>query len=792
LAGNCYQCHNSKLKAGGLNLQAYTSSDAVSENREQWEKVLGKLRSGEMPPKGTPRPIEAERKRVESWIENEFQRSAKPNPGRVTARRLNRAEFNNTVRDLLGVDTQPADDFPQDDSVYGFDNIAEALSVSPLLMEKYLAVAERVAQTAVFGPKLKTLTTRFEIPIPRRMEVANNRRPAQPAYYSLNDYDVTGLSHPGSLHMTYRFPTDGEYVFQIVGAGFRPAGSEPGQCNLWIDGTVVKTFEVPEVEQSGLDRRPDEWVVRLQVGAGQHEIEAAFPRQFEGLPPKYGGPNPSHRPTPELRDPSTVPLPPNATPGKIEERRIAIERFKAQSLHPVFDGLAVMAFNIVGPYGYKTGPSPESLRKIYACGHLNGVHQRGCDRRILSRLAGRAFRRAVTAGEIDGLLAIAGGARRRGSSFEEGIALAIEAMLVSPDFIFRLETGVSTRNAGAPYPLSQYELASRLSYFLWSSMPDDELLACARQGTLRKPQTLEAQVRRMLKDPRSRALVDNFASEWLETRRLESAQPDRDRFPDFDEYLRQSMRKETGLFFLNLIQEDRSILDLIDGQYTFLNERLARHYGIRGVTGTAFRKADLSGTGRGGIVTQASVLTVSSYATRTSPVLRGKWILENLLNAPPPPPPPDVPNLNEDTVGSSASLRRQMEQHRENAVCASCHARMDPLGFALENYDAVGAWRDLDAGFPIDPSGVLPDGRTFQGAKGLKSILDKDRDAFAKCMTEKLLIYALGRGLERYDQPAVRQIVSRGAAADYRFSAFILGIVNSVPFQMQRGEGGKT
>jgi uncharacterized protein DUF1588/uncharacterized protein DUF1592/uncharacterized protein DUF1585 len=309
---------------------------------------------------------------------------------------------------------------------------------------------------------------------------------------------------------------------------------------------------------------------------------------------------------------------------------------------------------------------------------------------------------------------------------------------------------------------------------------------------LRKPQTLEAEVRRMLADGRSSALVDNFASEWLETRRLESVQPERDRFPDFDDYLRRSMRRETELFFQNIIQNDRSILDLIDGQYTFLNERLARHYGIPGVTGTEFRKVELTDARRGGIVTQASVLTVSSYATRTSPVLRGKWILENLFNAPPPPPPANVPNLNEEAVGSTASLRRQLEQHRANAVCASCHARMDPLGFALENYDAVGAWRNQDGKFPIDPSGLLPDGRTFQGADGLKAILREDRDAFAKCFTEKLLMYALGRGLERYDQAEVKQIVGHGAAGQYRFSSFILGIVNSVPFQMRRGEGGKS
>jgi hypothetical protein len=543
---------------------------------------------------------------------------------------------------------------------------------------------------------------------------------------------------------------------------------------------------------SGFERRPDHWDVRLKVQAGSHELEAAFPRQFEGLPPKFGGLNPSGRPTPPLRDPSTLPpLPPDAPPGKHEERRINIERYKQQLLHPTFDGLSVMELDIVGPYEYRKGPSPESRRKIYTCGHLNGAHQPACERKILSSLARRAYRRAVSAQEVDRLVAIADSSQKRGGSFEDGISLAIEAVLVSPDFLFRMEAGDS-HAAEAPQPVSQYELASRLSYFLWSSMPDEELLGCAEHGTLRKPEVLEAQVRRMLSERRSRALAENFAGEWLEIRRLESVQPDRDRYPDFDDYLRQSMRRETELFFQNMIQEDRGILDLIDGQYTFVNERLARHYGIRGVTGTGFRKVDLTGTRRSGILTQAGILTVSSYATRTSPVLRGKWILENFLNAPPPPPPANVPSLDEDAVGSSASLRHQLEEHRKNAVCASCHARMDPLGFALENYDAVGAWRKQDGKFPIDPTGSLPDGRTFQGAEGLKAILKEDRDAFAKCLTEKLLMYALGRGLERYDQPAVKQIVSRGAAHHYRFSSFILGIVNSIPFQMRSGEGGKS
>jgi hypothetical protein len=358
-------------------------------------------------------------------------------------------------------------------------------------------------------------------------------------------------------------------------------------------------------------------------------------------------------------------------------------------------------------------------------------------------------------------------------------------MLVSPHFLFRIEKN----RPEDVYPISQHELASRLSYFIWSSMPDDELLRAADQGSLRKPAVLAAEVRRMLRDPRSRALAENFGGQWLELRKLESVTPDRQRFPEFEEYLRMSMRQETELFFDSIVRQDRSILDFIDANYTFLNERLAQFYNIPGVKGPEFRQVLLDGdTQRGGILTQASILTVSSYATRTSPVLRGKWILENILNAPPPPPPPGVPNLDETKVGSSASLRQQLEEHRKNATCASCHARMDPLGFGLENFDAIGAWRTHDGKFPIDASGTLPDGRSFQGPQELKAIIKADREAFVECLTEKLLTYALGRGLERYDRPAVKQIAARVAASDYRFSSLVLEIASSLPFQMRRGD----
>jgi hypothetical protein len=441
-----------------------------------------------------------------------------------------------------------------------------------------------------------------------------------------------------------------------------------------------------------------------------------------------------------------------------------------------------------GPFEYKHGPAPESLRKIYTCGHLHGGHTPACARKIVGDFARRAFRRPVSAAEVDKYTRLVSLAQAQGDPFEEGLCLSLQAILVSPHFLFRIEQEPKTAAAAAAYPISQYELATRLSYFLWSSMPDAELTRCAEQGTLRKPEVLAAQVRRMLKDPKSRALVENFGGQWLELRKLEAAKPDPVRFTDWDEYLRLSMRRETEEFLVHLLRENGSILDLLDADYSYLNERLARFYGIPGVKGTEFRKVSLAGTPRGGILTQASVLTVSSYSTRTSPVLRGRWVLENVLNAPPPPPPPGVPTLDENKVGQSASLRQQLEAHRVNPTCASCHSRMDPLGFGLENFDAIGAWRTADGKFPIDASASLPDGRTFRGPGELKKVLLGDRDAFTRGMTEKLLTYALGRGLERYDRQTVKGIATRVAQQEYRFPAMVLEIVKSAPFQMRRRE----
>jgi mono/diheme cytochrome c family protein len=783
LADNCYICHNAKKQSGGLNLEAFKTAASIAQNREKWEVVLQKLSTGEMPPAGLPRPKETELKAVIRLIEGEFARAdrlAKPDPGRVTARRLNRSEYNNTVRDLLGVDLHPADDFPQDDSGYGFDNIGDVLSLSPVLMEKYLAAAERVARTAVFGSELLKPTLTQHRP---------QGRIIKPIAKPLHDYDLTGLSLPNALHLTHRFPVEGEYLFKVFLGGNRPAASEPLSIALWVDGQQAQTVEFDperlasfEIDRQELGGKVVE--IRAKVPAGERWIAVSLLRLFEGLPPRYNGPNPSKRPEPPPPEFNPRPgIPPERLAEfkkRFEERRAEIARLPANDAR-------IGYLEIGGPYNQIKGPSAESLKKIYTCGHPDGRHVDGCSQTIVSNLARRAYRRPITQAEVNQLLGLVSMAQKRGDSLEEGINLAIQAMLVSPHFLFRIERERLAAGAADAYPISDHELASRLSYFLWSSMPDDELFSAADQGTLRRPIVLAAQVRRMLKDPKSRALVENFGGQWLELRKLESVKPDRERFPEFEEYLRRSMRRETELFFENIVREDRSILDFIDGDYTFLNERMARLYKIPGVKGPEFRKVSLTGNiERGGILTHASVLTVSSYATRTSPVLRGKWILENILNTPPPPPPPDVPNLDEAKVGSASSLRQQLEEHRKNVTCASCHARLDPLGFGLENFNAIGAWRTQDGNFPIDASGTLPDGRSFKGPQELKTILRADRDAFAQCLAEKLLTYALGRGLERYDRPVVKKIAQNVAMNNYRFSSLAMEIVKSIPFQMRR------
>jgi mono/diheme cytochrome c family protein len=787
LERHCYDCHGNKGEPEkGLNLQAFESVDALAEHRGKWDEVVSKLKASEMPPLEEEQPEEQERQAVAAWLSSELDRidrTTPPQAGRVTARRLNRTEYNNTIHELLGVNLRPADDFPQDDSGYGFDNIGDVLSLSPALMEKYLAAADRVARQAIFGPP------RLE---PTLVKLRSEGRRVKDSRDIPSTYDETGLSLPNAFHAVHRIPIDGEYVVRVVLGGVRPKGSDPIAVSLWVDQQeVASVTHDPERAATFADDRQEfggqttEFRVRLR--AGDRWLSVAIPRIFEGLPARFAGPKPALRPEPPPRE---FKPPADAPPERLALLRKRFEESKAELEKLPLNSARVGAVEVAGPYSYASGPSPESARKIYTCGHAAGTaHRAWCTPRIIRDLASRAFRRPVTVREAAPFVALARGTAKEDGSFEEGLAVGIQALLVSPDFLFRIERGPGPAGTRR---LTQHELATRLSYFLWASMPDQALRAAADAGTLRQPQVLRAQVRRMLRDPKSIALADHFGGQWLQFRALESITRDRERFPDFEDYLRLSMRRETELFFDDIVRRDRNILDFIDGRFSFLNERLARHYGIDGVAGPAFRRVDLSGSPRGGVVTHGSVLAVSSYATRTSPVLRGKWILENLLNAPPPEPPPDVPNLDEVTIGTTAALREQLEAHRKNPTCASCHRRMDPLGFGLENFDAVGAWRTMDGKFPVDASGTLPDGRTFNGPEELRQLLMADHDAFARALTSKLLTYALGRGLERYDLPTVRDIASRLPKHQYRFSGLVLEIVTSLPFQHVGSEGSKS
>jgi hypothetical protein len=838
LAKNCFACHSAAVATSGLNLQAFTNAASVLQNRDEWEKILKRISAGEMPPKSLPRPDGAQLQQVTSWLQAEFDRAdrnAKPDPGRVTARRLNRAEYNNTIHDLLAVNFEPADDFPQDDAGYGFDNNGDVLSLSTVQMEKYLSAAEVVARTAVYGPQnAKPVTARYQPAGRRRPGDFDNLFFNTHPWLSVTNYDESGLAMPNSFHVLHRFPVTGDYVIRATpDNGQRPPGSEPLEVAAFIDGVQVGMTSI----DGDLEGKTQQWPVR--VTAGEHWVTVGFPRQFEGLPPLYGGKNPSKRPIPPPRvrggrglgngapggggvlgaNAQQLPaaVPPTVTPAGVPApgrggRGPAAANNNDDAVSAVFftpagappgtrlsrpDNMGIQSLEIGGPRNPDTAPSPESLKKIFICGQYKGAHPAGCDRQIVTHLARLAYRRPVTKQEVDQLMAQATRARLRGDSFEEQIVVAMEAMLVSPNFLFRIEKDPPiSKTVGATasdtYRLNDHDLASRISYFLWSSMPDDELMRAADSGSLHTPAVLNAQVRRMLKDPKIDRLVENFGGQWLQFRALESHLPDFYKFPLWDNYMRISAVKETELFFGNIIHEDRPITDFLDADYTFANQYLADFYGIHDVKGPEFCRISLAGTPRRGLLGQVSVLTASSYGNRTSVVLRGKWILENLLNAPPPPPPPNVPDLDQAKVGEDATLRERMEVHRANAVCASCHSKMDPLGFGLENFDAIGSWRDKDGKSPIDASGALPDGRRFNGPVELAKTLTSQRDAFAQCLTEKMLTFALGRGVESSDRLEVRKIteaITKGRyAAPYNFSNVVLGIVNSAPFQMRRAD----
>jgi hypothetical protein len=743
LTRHCFECHTDK-KSGGVRLDQFQDDLSLSRGMATLDQVQVMLRQQAMPPRRRPQPDAAAVKPVLAWLEAFGERMERESRlDRVTLRRLNRTEYDNTIRDLLGVDFRPGDDFPADVPGHGFDNLGSVLSVSPVLVEKYLASAEKVARTALFGVA------------PMKPERVAHQPYFTADAFSRNtsvrfDYDETGMSLPGALHVTQRFAVAGEYDVRAILRGWRPVGSHPVELAFWIDGKKVHEAKiaVPTMRVEG--RGPGEmnglWAeCRVPIPAGEHWLSVTVLRMYEGLPAAYQGPKPA---------------PDNG-----------------EGITRATDSFFPMYLDVVGPYRQAEGPAPDSVKKIF--GDRPGLRDLDHARRIVADLARRAYRRPVTEQEVEGLVKLVAMVQKDGDSLEEGLCLAIQKMLISPHFLFRVETP----SAGA---LSAHELATRLSYFLWSSMPDDELFRLADAGKLGQPAILEAQVRRMLRDDRARALVENFGSQWLQTRALEAHLPDRVRYPEFTDYTRMSMKQETDLFFAHILREDRSILEFLDADYTFLNQRLAEFYRIPGVTGHAFRKVDLKGTRRGGVWTQASVLTVSSYANRTSPVLRGKWILETLLNAPPPPPPPDVPVLDEQALGKKVSLRQMLDQHRANAACASCHARMDPLGFALENFDAIGAWRDMDGTFPIETAGTLPDGRSFKNHEELRALLKADADAFTTGLTEKMLIYALGRGLGPSDRKSVRAIADKVSRDSHRFSSLVLGIVQSEAFQTKR------
>ena len=762
----CVTCHNENLRTAGLMLDKLNLGQ-VSEDAQVWETVVRKLRGGVMPPAGRPRPDKATYDAVASWIEGTLDDAAqaRPTPGRPSLHRLNRTEYTNAVRDLLALDIDVASLLPPDNSTHGFDNIAAALGVSPALVERYVAAARTISRMAIGDPGIRPITETYRN---ARDLTQNDHLEGQP------------FGTRGGMLVRHHFPLDAEYdvkidllkdFYQAV-RGIR----EEQDLVVTLDGERVGTFKVggfedPVMGPGGyLPTRQDSLGglsfdtaeadkhlrIRLAVKAGLRTIGVTFPKITSAL-------------FEDIRQPF-------------------LRSFVAALMD--FQGWAhVSAVSISGPYEATGIGDTSSRRRIFTCRPTASREETPCATEILSTLARRAFRRPVTDEDLRMLLTFYEEGRIEGG-FEDGIQLALQRILISPDFVFRVERDPEGIAPATTYRISDVELASRLSFFLWSSIPDDELLDLAASGSLSDPAVLEQQVRRMLADSRSQALTANFAGQWLYLRNLTGAHPNPATFPDFDDNLRQGFRRETELLFDNIIRENRSVLDLLNAEYTFVNERLARHYGIPNVYGDHFRRITVTDDNRRGLLGHGSILTVTSYSTRTSPVLRGKWILDNILGMPPPPPPPDVPELEENSAeGKVLSMRERMAHHRTNAVCAGCHSKMDPLGLSLENFDAVGKWRtNDDNGTPIDASGSLADGTSFTGAAGLRRALVAQPGRFFHTVTEKLLTYAVGRGVEYYDQPAVRTITREAARSDYRFSALITAIVKSTPFQMRRSQ----
>ncbi|MYH29686.1 MAG: DUF1592 domain-containing protein [Acidobacteria bacterium] len=761
----CVGCHNDRLLTADLSLEAMDAVH-VAGGAEVWEKVIRKLRSGAMPPPGRPRPDAAVVEDVLAWLEAELDGGAAldPDPGRTdSVHRLNRAEYRNAIRDLLALDVDVTSLLPADSAdEHGFDNIASMLSVSPTLLDRYLSAARRLSRLAVGLPPAAPTTDEYRV--------------------RLDQDEYLGEDLPfgsrGGAAIRHRFPVDGEYVIDVrlyrqlfdvvVGLG------SPHEVEIRVDGERILSSVVGGEETGGA---PPAGFVGDIFGSPAWEryarnadagLEVRFPAQagWRLLTVSFLG-----RPT-EVED--GVPHPPRYP-----------ERDESLESNPWVHTVAIR-----GPYGVSGPGDTPSRRKIFVCRPAEPREEEPCAERILTTLAGEAYRRPATAREVRTLLRFYGEGRRDGT-FDDGVQFALERLLADPKFLFRIEREPVDIAPGTVYAVSDLDLAARLSFFLWSSIPDAELLGAAARGELSAPGELERQVRRMLADERSQALVDNFVGQWLLLRNLPSAAPDPNAFPAFDENLREAFERETRLFVESMFREDRSVVDLLRANYTFLNERLARHYGVPNVYGSHFRRVTFGDDEpRGGLLGQGSFLTVTSYPNRTSPVLRGRWVLESLLGTPPPSPPADVPGLpDRGEDGRSASVRERLERHRESPACSTCHAPMDPLGFALENFDAVGGWRDAEGGTTVDSSAVLPDGTRFRGPAGLRAFLVEQRRQFVEAMTEKLLAYSLGRRLEYYDRPTVRGIVREAAASDHRLSDIILGIVRSPAFQMRRAAG---
>ncbi|MEE2822385.1 MAG: DUF1592 domain-containing protein [Acidobacteriota bacterium] len=793
----CVGCHNEQVRAAGFMLDQ-VDVEQVSENQEIWEKVVKKLRTREMPPAGMPRPNESTYDSVATYLETTLDEAAEvaPNPGRPTVHRLNRVEYSNAVRDLLGVHIDGEALFPADDSGLGFDNLASLLSVSPLLMERYMSAATKISQVALGDARAQ--------PISATYKAAENVRGSQGTIITVQDEQISEevpFGSRGGAAIRHNFLADGEYHIKVqlqMDGNYYLRGllREPHQLDVFLDGVKVQNFSV------GGDHRAASGALHTRDGnifigePAQQEYEYMAGGDLEGSFQAKSG---EHLVAVVFRK-------------KNYEPEGILELFPRQMARDIgnFKGgdPGVGEVTITGPYNVTGVGDTPSRNKIFTCypvenpGVSSPIQQvslgvgsmairseeESCAREILSRLASQAYRRAVQDNEIEALLSLFRvGSEEEG--FEEGIRMALRGLLVSPSFLFRIERDPPSAIPNSAYPVSGYDLASRLSFFLWSSIPDEELLEAAEAGYLRDPGKLKEQVRRMLDDERSQALATNFGGQWLYLRNVALRNPNTKAYTDFDDELRQAFQKETELFFESMLREDRSVIDMLNADYTFVNQRLAEHYEIPDIYGSHFRRVVLTDENRRGLLGQGSFLLVTSRANRTAPVLRGKWVLEHLLGTPPPPPPPDVPALNEDrSATGNMTMRQRTEEHRSNPACASCHIRMDPIGFALENFDGVGRFRTMEGGEMIDVSGELPDGTRFNGPIALRKVLAGREQQLAQTITEKLLTYALGREVEPHDMPAVRNILREAEPRGYRWSSLISGVIQSVPFQMRRSK----